>query len=946
MNLNADWLFAIGKGEGLPPIDGLVGVDGYDSRGRRPEEVVAVEKAANYGARAVFFEAGHNGRAPLAQAFVFTHTDHDDLEFAALHKRLWSWGGVPLVYRSAPGQVQLFRCAHQPDFIGPNETPICKPIRTINLAAKLAEHERAWWDARRIRSGALWDDTEACGLLLSAKKSAHRTLFEEIQQLTKRLNAQHLLDQGLQRRLLIFALLIAYLEERDILFASDFERALAGASSFFQVLRDGRALIRLLDSLEERFNGNVFRLEEKERVALEEGRGLHEYARFVEGIADSKGQLSLWRRYSFRDLPVELICNIYQLFVNDKHSSIYSPPALVRLILEEALSFERIDALLAGDGVILDPACGSGVFLVEAFQRLVLYWRAHNGWRQPKMGDLRALLQRVHGIDVDEGAVELAAFSLCLSLCDTLEPEEIRASIPVFPQLVGNTLHHSCFFEARERGLLQAPVAVVVGNPPFQSKLTTGGAQRMYARQNGTLPDKQVAYLFLHEAMELLEDGGLLAMIQPSGFLYNKNVHELRQTFFRNWTVREVLDFVSVRGLFKRGGADTKIIVVLAEAKKPSTDARLLHAVFRRNGLASAELSFDIDFYDLHWFRNAVAIESPFIWRANLLGGSRVHDFIARLSSYSTLGAFAQKMGWDFGEGYIAGRKRKCRPSAHLVGRSLLPTDALSSAGLDTSVLEVVPDIPIENPRAERRFSPPLLLIKEHEDLHHGLWTDHYLTYMQQIVGFSSPPNDTSLLASVNSWLLDEATVLRAFVAGISNRLFTQRATALACADIFAIPYPEDEDLDLSENERIVAHDIVNYQREFIRLGAESALMKHTHPHALDSFDEVFVRQIGSVYARTAFRPLPAQKWPGAICKPYVFGKGEVDWSGADDLWDKLDALLREHRGSSLTITRITRLYDEGFVFLLKPDIHRFWTQSIALRDADDVLADLRAQGF
>ena len=98
--------------------------------------------------------------------------------------------------------------------------------------------------------------------------------------------------------------------------------------------------------------------------------------------------------------------------------------------------------------------------------------------------------------------------------------------------------------------------------------------------------------------------------------------------------------------------------------------------------------------------------------------------------------------------------------------------------------------------------------------------------------------------------------------------------------------------------------------------------------------------------AHSALRPLPAQRWPGAICKAYVFGEGEVDWSGADELRKKLDALLHEQRGSGLTITRITRLYDQEFMFLLKPDRHRFWTRSIALRDADDVLADLRAQGF
>ncbi len=210
----------------------------------------------------------------------------------------------------------------------------------------------------------------------------------------------------------------------------------------------------------------------------------------------------------------------------------------------------------------------------------------------------------------------------------------------------------------------------------------------------------------------------------------------------------------------------------------------------------------------------------------------------------------------------------------------------------------------------------------------------------------AAPAEQLGALSAINDWLFREATVLRAYVAGISARLFTQRATAILSADVLAVPYPEDHDLDLSENERIVAADVVEHQREFIRLGTGAAVMRPAPGEALAEFDDVFARQINAVYPRTALKALPGQRWPGAICKAYVFGDGEVDWTGADGLRQKLDALLQERRGTSLTITRITRLYDDGFVFLLKPDRHRFWTPAIALRDADDVLADLRAQGF
>ena len=945
----ADWLFEIGEGGALPSVDGLVAVENFDPLEHTPEEVDVIEKAHDYGARAVFFEAARHGRPPVAQALVFdTSAAPDDCDFAELHKRLWSWGGVPLVFRATPGHIQLFRCAHEPDFVGQDSVPVCKPIRTLSIAADIAAKD-IWWSAAHIRNGTIWDDPDACTLMLSAQKSAHRTLVQQVRELARLLNDNHLLEPRLRRRLLILALLIAYLEERSVLLPSDFSRARKGATRFFEVLRDGSAVVNLLEALEKRFNGHIFRLTQAERNALLDSAELENYARLVEGREDATGQRSLWRLYSFRDLPVELISNIYQLFVTDAGSSIYTPPALVRLMIEEALSWERLDALMAGDGVIIDPACGSGVFLVEAYKRLVLHWRLRNEWTRPSIDDLRTLLDRVQGVDIEEGAIELAAFSLCLSLCDALQPEEIRASVKLFRPLANVTLHQSCFFDAKQRGLLKKPVAAVVGNPPFKSKLTTDGARRSYdayTEAYGLLADKQLAYLFFHEAMHLLEPNGILALVEPAGFLYNQNVDSFRREIFTRWSVREILDFVSVRGLFKKGHADTKIVVVLAEAARPAAGGRILHGVFRRNGRATAEQGFDIDYYDLHWVRSDDSTESADLWRSNLLGGNRVRDFVKRLRQYPTLQDIAIRKKWTFGEGYVAGQRGISRPSEHLIGKPLLPTTDLSEPGIDVSNLERVPDQAIEYPRTAKLFTPPFLLVKENQDLHHGLWNGHYLAYKHRIVGFAAKSHDLAHLQAIDAWLRKERTVLRAYIAAISASLFVQRATAILGADILALPYPEDQDLDLSDNERVIANDIVEHQRDFIRLGTNSLLMRPAPDDALEAFDETFTSQINAVYTRRSLRQLDSYRWAGAICRAYVFGDGVVDWSGADNLRTRLDALLRERRGTNLTITRIVRLYDQNFLFLFKPDRQRFWTRFIALRDADDVLADLRTQGF
>jgi len=131
------WLIDLSRSAG-PAVDGLVSVKGYTKNGRSPEEVAMMEKAGDYGATAVLFEAQHDGRPPLPQAFVFVSDGPaQDQDFARLHQRLWSWGGVPLVYRVTSGLVQLFRCAHKADFESQGEV-VFKPHKTLKIAAQIA----------------------------------------------------------------------------------------------------------------------------------------------------------------------------------------------------------------------------------------------------------------------------------------------------------------------------------------------------------------------------------------------------------------------------------------------------------------------------------------------------------------------------------------------------------------------------------------------------------------------------------------------------------------------------------------------------------------------------------------------------------------------------------------------------------------------------------------
>ena len=939
---------------------GLLSVAQLDEKSVIPsDERALLEKARNdYGASHVFFRR-RDGRARVAEALVFDDASPNctrtDDEFAKLHRQLWSWGAVPLVYRRLPGRVDIFRCGHGPDFDAGREKPKYAVYNSLKTAGDITQQLEVepWWDLRRLANGTLWDDKSVAEQFLS-DASAHKTLLRNVEALDKQLEKESRIAGSLRRRLLIISLLIAYLEDREVfkLEANFFKKFKNGAEKFHDILGDAKSLIKLLAYLEtERFNGNVFTLQEDEKNQLLQTTHLHKFAELIQGNTEAGvGQQTLWRLYSFRDLPVELISHIYQLFVEDKTTCVYTPPFLARLMLEEALTLERMDRLEKRDEVVFDPSCGSGVFLVEAFKRLVLHWRKNNNWEKPPVDVLRTLMKRVRGTDIDGSAVELAAFSLCLAMCEELEPPIIWRTGKLFPVLKDKTLFEACFFEQAREQKLPRNIGVVVGNPPFVSasdKGTTTQAYQEYQDKFGkkSLPDIQAAYLFLHHSMEALVPDGLLCLLQKDNFLYNRRSATFRHAIFERWDVREILDFTPIRNLFEK---DAKVVVVLAEAHQPKPERPILHAIFRRTTHTQAELSFELDYYDMQWVPRHVALTKDFVWRCNLFGGGRTVSLVERLRKLRKLKDYVKEMDWDYSIGFQVGTPKTPKTVKYLWKKRVLPAEAISLDGnIDERLITIQEEKYFESPRSESLYMSPLILFARTDELPFTYWHKKQgsITFGKRILGISGASGNTPAHEVLFQRLHAKKAFFRSWLSLTSSDAGIKQATAIEKAGIDNLPFPDNEaDLDLSSNDEIILNDAFDYYRNYQRLGDDADMMRPATPGDHQEFARIYMQQINTVHKK--LRPLPTKSWAGICCQPFVFGKAEPGWKDTDSLAEKLTALLRSKKSATLTTVRILRIFDGPFVFLIKPDRLRYWLRSIALRDADESLADLRRMGF
>jgi hypothetical protein len=917
----------------------------------RTDEKVALFEAESFKyINFVFFRRFSDGRSSQILAYVVDNSNEqlNEKELAELHLQVWLYGAAPLLYIAWSSRIDVLTCARGPDFWeSDNEGCRYKPAERIDSetlrTAGAINSALQQFSAFSLADGTFWEKPNN-KQLVDHNKAAHQSLIQAVVEADSNLDGE---NNPTLRRLLLLMVLIKYLEDRRVFPNGGwFGKFHKGAKSFFDILQGGepKDAHNLLNFLEGKFNGDIFAFRREDITKSI----LRTFSDIVEAKTLKK-QRYLWQQFSFEHLPVEIISHLYQRFVKGGHGTVYTPPFLASLLLDHAMPYDRI----TGNERILDPACGSGVFLVGAFRRLVNIWRSQNKWQRPDVDTLKRILKKsIYGIELDTRAIDLTAFSLSLAICDALQPDVIWRDLK-FDYLRNRNLFEADFFSGLDPKSMKPNhykegFDVIIGNPPFESELSSAGKKVSKIAQQqdstrGKLPDKQVAYLFLEQALNLLRSDGRICLIQPSGLLYNPKTEGFRNAIARNCRIKTILDFTSVRKLYE---ADPKTVAIFAEEGKPKDDNLIAHWTFRRTVSVSERICFELDHYDRHYITQKQAETDPFVWRANLLGGGRLFDISRRLRSMRTLAEYVKQNGWDCGEGYVTAKKDPLVPAPFLTGRPLLPSNALTNAGIDETQIKVVEETLFRSAYTEDRYSAPLVLIRKIESLPVAFWEKGFLAYRNKIFGVHAPQSEASKIRKFYKTICSKHDIYK--FCGILHgaESIVTRATAYYKKDIELLPYPDDnEDFVFSFWEEAICKDVLKYMTKYIRLGQNSELLETAAGvSALQEYSSMFIRMLGSIYDN--LKALDPIFLNGLICQPFYFGeRPNLNWL-TEQPEAELQKLIYRENHEYLRTVRLLRIYSENVLLLVKPDRLRYWICSTAIRDADETLLDLRRQGY
>lgn len=960
---------------------------------REDSEMIALEYAEKYGADAVYFRRFDDGRPPIPQIYIydFTENEKDDDAIGDLYKRLWNSGQVPIVFLFLKTEVKIFSCLKELKLDTRTGDISFSFFEKISLASKAQKELTKIKDfsAKKFDNGSFWNNPKYKDKF-NLKESAYVKLLSELKRARKDIIKKKILKERTAQRLLVMSILVKYLEEREDenganVFPKGFFSSFSkGPDTFTAVLRRRGACLDLFDNLsgEDRFNGEIFSWKDKnDRVALKNA-DLTAFSDFFKGRLDN-GQFTFWRLYSFNDLPIELISNIYEDFLKSKEGIVYTPPYLVTFLIDEQMPLSDHEKT---DFKVLDPACGSGVFLVSAYRRMLQWWRIRNSWKKPDAKNLdelkRILRNNIFGVDKHEEAVRLTFFSLSLALLDELSPKVIWENLK-FDNLLENNLISKDFFKLINNGFFKPDFDLVIGNPPFISKLTpdaiTIESQRIKERPK--LPDNQIALLFLEQSMNLCKLGSRLCLIMPAGsFLYNRNSAEFRTYVLKTYDVPQIVDFTFLSAVLFES-ANVATVAVFAK-KQDACQKELLHVSVRRTKPAKEKLYFELDHYDFHKISFRDATDNRFVWKSNLLGGGRLKHLMARFSPLRSLGDYLKeaknRYGWEIAEGFIVAKKKeeideiiklkanteklppekkerleelekKYKKADYLTEKNTLPTDAFTEKGIVERRIHILEEEYFYRSAKKNRkiFQRPHLLIKEgvaKNSIPIAFRNDD-LSFRDKIIGIHAPENQIDDLLDLEKRIKNNRTYLF-YVAGFSGQYMIGRATAILKMDIESLPFPEDEkELELSEIEQILVDDVVDYMLDFRRKGEKSVGEKSVDDHQLQQFSEIYCRVLNSVYKD--FKPHKPLKTNSYICFPFYYkDKRQIITGSMDELEADLYELIQNNTNTNARIVRMLRVYEDNTIYLIKPKQVRFWLRSVAIRDADETFADLVAQGY
>lgn len=295
-------------------------------------------------------------------------------------------------------------------------------------------------------------------------------------------------------------------------------------------------------------------------------------------------------RFNFAGVDSDIIGTIYNTYVNRKEKrekgQYYTPSEIVNYILDEV--GYRGTAVIGSNKRLIDPACGSGSFLVTAARRFVMAYKGSHERIDDPVAVLSRLQQNFFGFDLNPFACYLSEVNLLIQVLDLIKMAHDARKRPTIERFhIYNVdalsrptgryyyTHFSTLLAAEndvvEQIKRRAPnspyangFAYVVANPPYGATLSDEYKNTLRSEWADVFYGQPDTYtFFLKLGLELLAENGKLGFITPNTYLMGKNTAALRNRIVSTGRIEQIVDLP--QGIWSDVNVDCTLIFLTRE---------------------------------------------------------------------------------------------------------------------------------------------------------------------------------------------------------------------------------------------------------------------------------------------------------------------------------------------------------------------------------------------
>ena len=505
-------------------------------------------------------------------------------EAREIHRQLWNQGATPFLLVSLPGQLRIYS-GFAYDTFNERVGQVGKPISTSNVTPRQIAEELRFIRADSIDSGEIWREK---GDLLSKDKRVDRALLRTLSSLSYQLVRRHGLEREVAHALIGRYVYLHYLREREILSDEWLAEAGVDPNNVFTPNARLNAFRRLTDKVDERFNGRIFPIDWAGSSAPN-SEAVKAVARAFAGEEPSSGQMALFRKFDFSFIPVELLSAIYEQFLHDegkgaREGAFYTSEPVADYLIAEVESVRPLDSGMK----VLDPCCGSGIFLVLCYRRLIeQQLRGKNQCTMAPEELRRILTSSIFGVERNSEACLVTEFNLILTLLDYVKPPELHQHERFrFPELHNQQIFECDLFEAASAFRNRSErFDWIVGNPPWRELEPDDEDEQpaitwiKKAQQSGLTPVARyrTSEAFSWRVQQSLADKGVIGLITQATSLTNDQSADYRRAFFSRNRVHRITNFSNLAYVLFESAEEPAATVVYSDHTEEGSTGEILH---------------------------------------------------------------------------------------------------------------------------------------------------------------------------------------------------------------------------------------------------------------------------------------------------------------------------------------------------------------------------------